>query len=379
MKPKWLSEVRADQPQHVVLADGDQGAVDDRDQRQGDDERGGPLRRVGEQPEAVAQHRVGADLVEDADQQHAGAGRGLPGGVGQPGVHREQRRLDREREEEAREQPLLRVGVDVDLGELAEQVRRVAGVRGHGVEADDRGQHDEATGQLEDQELDRGLLPAHASEVADQEVARDERGLEEHVEQEDVGRHEHTQRGRLESQGPGEERLGVPLVGVEPRGTDDDRHEHRGQQHQHQAQAVDAEGVVGAEDVDPLVGLGELEAAVSVVLGGHHARQHQRQQREAQSDLLRPRLVALVGHGGRHDRADERHDDQGGQPREVVPGSPRNRERRSEAGEPNDFVGCMRSSPPGARGRRGARRRAGKGRRSGRSRSGCGAGSSRCP
>ena len=32
------------------------------------------LRGVGEQPEAEPQHPEGADLVEDADQQHAGAG-----------------------------------------------------------------------------------------------------------------------------------------------------------------------------------------------------------------------------------------------------------------------------------------------------------------
>ena len=193
---------QTDQAQDVVLADGDQRAVHDRDQRQRDHDRRRPLRGVGEQPEAVAQHRVGADLVEDADQQHARAGGGLLGRVGQPGVHREQRRLDREGEEEAREQPLLGVGVDVDLRELAQQVRRVAGVGGDGVEADDRGEHDQAAGELEDQELDRGLLAALAAEVADEEVAGDQRGLEQDVEEEDVGRGEDTERQRTPARGP---------------------------------------------------------------------------------------------------------------------------------------------------------------------------------
>ena len=183
---------------------------------------------------------------------------------------------------------------------------------------DDRGEHHQTAGELEDQELDRGLLATLAAEPADEEVPRDQRGLEEHVEEEDVGRHEHAQRQGLERESPGEERLGVALVGVEPRGADDDGHEQGGEQHEHQGHAVDAERVVGAEDVDPLVGLGELEAAIGVVLRGHHGREHEREHREAQRDLLGLRLVALVGQGSRHDRADERHDDQGCQPGEVV-------------------------------------------------------------
>ena len=49
--------------------------------------------------------------------------------------------------------------------------------------------------------------------------------------------------------------------------------------------AVDAEGVVGAEDVDPLVGLGELEAAAELVLGGHHDRERRSVSSEKPSEI----------------------------------------------------------------------------------------------
>ena len=78
-------------------------------------------------------------------------------GVGQPGVHRPQRRLDRERDEEPEEQPLLRGRVDV-------QRRRARGSRRcpwpswsrrHDVQRDQRGQHEQAAEQAVQQELDR--------------------------------------------------------------------------------------------------------------------------------------------------------------------------------------------------------------------------------
>ncbi len=59
-----------------LLADREQRAVDDADHGQRDDQRGEVLRAAREQLEAVAQHAERADLVEHADQQHGGAGRG---------------------------------------------------------------------------------------------------------------------------------------------------------------------------------------------------------------------------------------------------------------------------------------------------------------
>jgi hypothetical protein len=71
-----------------------------------------------------------------------------------------------------------------------------------------------------------------------------------------------------------------------PRGEDHHRSEHRGEQHQRQPDPVHAERVVGAEDADPLGLLGVLEAAADVVPEAHHRGDRQRDQRDAEGDLL---------------------------------------------------------------------------------------------
>ena len=337
----------ADQAQDVVLADGDQRAVDDRDQREHDHDRRRPLRGVGQQPEAEPQHAEGADLVEDADQQHRGAGGRLLGGVGQPGVDREHRRLDREGDEEADEQPALGDRVDVDRGQVAEQEARRAGVGGDDVEADHRGEHHQPAGELVDQELGRGAAAARAAEAADEEVRRDQRGLEDDVEEQHVGRGEDRQRHRLEREGPGEERLGAAValgVGLAPAGQQHDRHEDDGEQHHQQAQPVDAERVVDAERLDPGVGLGELHAVADVVLGRRRRCRRPASRRRSRG---RPSRASAPG-------------------TKAVTSAP-------TSGSRIRIVRVIRGSPPGERGRPAGRRRGGTGRRSGRSRSGAGA------
>jgi hypothetical protein len=85
------------QPLEVLLAHGEQRAVEDAEHAQRDDVRPEDARGLREQRQAVAQEAEGADLVEDADEQHGAADRRLGTGVRQPGVEREQRRLDGER------------------------------------------------------------------------------------------------------------------------------------------------------------------------------------------------------------------------------------------------------------------------------------------
>jgi hypothetical protein len=65
-------------------------------------------------------------------------------------------------------------------------------------QGDDADQHEQAAGQGVDEELDRRVHPPLAAEGADQEVGRDQHGLPEDVEQEQVQAHEDADHGRLE-------------------------------------------------------------------------------------------------------------------------------------------------------------------------------------
>jgi hypothetical protein len=58
-----------DESHDVLLTDREQRAIHDRDDREDDDHRGRPARRVREQRQAQRQHPEGADLVQDADEE----------------------------------------------------------------------------------------------------------------------------------------------------------------------------------------------------------------------------------------------------------------------------------------------------------------------
>ena len=100
-----------DQPLEVLLHDRDDGAVDDADRGQGEQGRGQVDGAPGKHEEAEAQQPVGAELEEDAGQDHRPGGRRLGVGVGQPAVERDQRDLDREGHgDTAEDQGLVGVG-----------------------------------------------------------------------------------------------------------------------------------------------------------------------------------------------------------------------------------------------------------------------------
>ena len=193
-------------------------------------------------------------------------------GVGQPAVERPQRGLDREREHEAQEQRLEHRGVHTgeaarcDAGhDFAEVEGARAVLRGHHIQADHRGQHDQAAEQVVQQELHRGARPPRAlAEAADQEVHRDQHGLEEHVEQQHVQRDHRDQHHRLDGQRQGDvgvHAAAVAFAAVVPAGHQQQRNQHRGQQHQDQRDAVHAQGVAGAESRYPRVVFDELVGA----------------------------------------------------------------------------------------------------------------------
>ena len=94
-----------DEPVEVVLADGGQTAVDDADHRQDADGGSRPPGRLREDGQQDGDHAVGADLVQDPDEQHGGTRGGLLGGVGKPGVQRHHGGLDGQGGEDTQEYP----------------------------------------------------------------------------------------------------------------------------------------------------------------------------------------------------------------------------------------------------------------------------------
>ena len=171
-----------------------------------------------------------------------------------------------------------------------------------------------------------------AAVAADHEVHRHQHGLEEHVEQEDVGGREDADHHRLEHQHQREVGLHAcagPVVRVVPGGQDHHRHQHDGHEDEDQRDAVHAHRVVHAERRDPRVDLGELVVRPADLEPGRDDDHHdQRQQGEPEGQHLGQRAARLpvrlgaVGRQARdqrdHEGAGQRHRARDGQPGKAV-------------------------------------------------------------
>jgi hypothetical protein len=216
-------------------------------------------RGLGEQREGEADQAIAAHLQHHAGQDHrAGRGR-LHVRVGQPGVEREQRHLDDERQCKSQEEPPLRAFGDRQLVELEQIEAVLAGDRVmHPRQADDRDQHQHAAGHGVEDELDRGVDALVVAPDADQEIHRDQDEVPEDVEQEDVEGAEHADHRRLEQQHEDREFLHLLLDAV-PRRQERNRRQEAGQHQQHEAETVDAEVILDAELRNPRRTFNELE------------------------------------------------------------------------------------------------------------------------
>ena len=92
-----------DQFLHIRLHQRDQRAIDDRDHREDDDVQRPVLRPLREERQIEAEHAVAAHLQHDRRQDDRRRSRRFDVRVRQPGVEREHRHLDREGDEECRE------------------------------------------------------------------------------------------------------------------------------------------------------------------------------------------------------------------------------------------------------------------------------------
>ena len=113
----------------------------------------------------------------------------------------------------------------------------------------------------------------------DEEVQRDQRRLEEDVEQEDVSRGKHADRERLQNEHPRKVSVSTAWVWqiIAPRSEHDNGCQDRREQNQHQPSAVDAERIPSSDEGDPLVLLNELNSTrVDIKRSDHRERHCQR-------------------------------------------------------------------------------------------------------
>ena len=289
-----------DQLLHVGLHQGDEADVDDGDQRQRDHEPGPLVAGVGRDRQREPEEAVGAELQHDRRQHDRAAGRRLDVGVGQPGVHRPHRHLDREGEEEGEEQQHLGIERQRQAvpGEDVEAAARLV------VEVDQRHQHQQRAGERVEEELERRVDAARPAPDADDEVHRDQRRLEEDVEQQAVEGAEHADQEAREDQ----ERAHVLVDALGdhlPRRDDDDHGDEGREQDEPDREAVDAEQVPDVEAADPGLALGELHRrAGGVEAGDQRDRDQEARQRGDQRGPAH-RLGAVVAAEGEQEHARE--------------------------------------------------------------------------
>ena len=293
----------------VGLHEGNQGAVDDADHGQQAQPGCCGHEGVGEERYGDAEKTVAAHLQHDRGQDHRGRGGRLHVGVGQPGVKRPHRHLDGEGQGTGGEEPGLEGGRHRPLG----QERDVEGARGV-VQHQEGHQHQHAAREGVEEELQRRVDAAVAAPDPDEEVHRDEHGLPEHVEEDEVEGHEDPDHARLEQEHEDHE-LAHPLVDVVPGPEQGEGGEEGGEQDQPVADPVDAHVVGDAVGRNPRSALEEL-----VARGRLHAPHEKEGQGEdarapAEAHELLGELGLLPGEGHDH-RPQHRGQHQQGQ--EVV-------------------------------------------------------------
>ena len=230
----------------------DEADVDHGYQRQRDDKPGEVMARIGQDRQDEAHEAVRSDLQRDGGEDDRAAGRRFDVRVGQPGVHRPHRHLDRERDEECGEQPFLRLERQRQLIPLED--REAAA---DGVQIDQRDQHQHRAQERVEKELERGVDAVRAAPDADDEVHRDQLRFEEDVEQHGVERGEHT----VDEPRHDEERrhiLGDSRLDDHPTGPDGEHGDEAVEQDEEDRYSIDAEEVIDAEARDPFDRLDEL-------------------------------------------------------------------------------------------------------------------------
>src|SRR5580704_13328132 len=205
-----------DEPLEIGLDGSDQRTVNDADNCQHADERGHAMRGVREKRQAEAHHAVGAELQHHSRENHRASCGRFGVRVWQPGVQREDRHFDGEREEEGAEEPEFGVRRNLDIAALQarDQFRQVEGAdeavrAAEIVKPQYRHQHQYGTEHGVENEFHGGVDAASVAPYADQEIHGDQRQFPENEEQEQIERHEHADHGGFNHQQRDEETFHV--------------------------------------------------------------------------------------------------------------------------------------------------------------------------
>jgi hypothetical protein len=287
----------------VGLDEGDEGPVEDPDDGEDPHEGGEAHGGVGEERDRHAQEAVAPHLEEHSGEDDRARGGGLDVGVGKPGVEGPHRDLDREGEGAGEEEPDLELGGDGTGGEGGDA--EAAHPRPL-VQHEERHEHEHAARERVQEELHGGVDAPLVAPDPDEEVHRDEHGLPEDVEEEEVEGHEDPDHPRLEEEHEDDE-LADPLSDRAPRAEKGEGREEGGEDHEPEREAVHPHVVGDAPGRDPRPPLDELHRGDVPEAPEHEERQREHQGREAKAEDLLERLPAGEGHDHRprHGKEDE--------------------------------------------------------------------------
>ena len=283
----------------VGRAEREQRGIDQPDRREGEDRRlelvDGLRELRDHDPEQAVDGRLGDDAAEDRGHLR----RRLAVGVDEPAVEGEDRRLDREGDQEAEEDPVVRGDARVDE---RERVLREP-------ERDDRRQHQQRSGHGVDHERRRRAEASRPAPDADQDVDRDQHRLEEDVEDDQVLSGEDADdRAHQEEQ---QAVVGAATVAARPECVPDrDRADDDGQAGEEEREAVEADVVGDTEIAEPAVLVPQLQALLEVELRERDGEEHDLGERRQQRQ--RPGRTARERQQPDDERSCERKDDQRG-------------------------------------------------------------------
>ena len=182
----------------------------------------------------------------------------------------------------ARKSQVWRAGEKRQAGQVGHaQGIASGGLVVRGVKDEDADQHEQAAEHGEEDEFHRGVDPPPAAPYPDEEVHRDEHGLPEDVEQEQVQGDEDADHSGLEQEHEDREFLD-PVVDGPPGGEERDRRQECGEKDEEEADAVDPDVIIEPAP-EPGGALDELgQAGGAVEAEEEEERQNEGQKRDGQ-------------------------------------------------------------------------------------------------